>query len=282
MTDLTAIKYEPAGEVATITLNRPHKLNALTDQLNVELKSVLSDVAEDPSVKVVVLTGEGKAFSAGYDVSPPADGQPRTTDYWRHHFSLAYATLRQIWSQPQPVIAKVRGACVGGGFSLSVVADLTYASTDAYFGDPEIKFGDGGHLFPLLQWMMGMKKLNELQLTGRFMGAQEALALGIVNEVVAQDALDGRVERIVRHMCLLPAGTLRANKANTRRLYDLMRLDEMATSREAHCVESLSSRAPSEFSMRAKSAGLSAALRWQKARFDEVGAFPSVSAGEVK
>src|SRR5690606_35452841 len=108
-----------------------------------------------------------RAFSSGYDVGGGEDMPARTPPYWMYHFHLAYWNLRRIWTLPQPVIAKVNGACLGGGMALAMACDLTYASETAFFGDAEIKFGGGGNMFPILQWIIGMKKLNELMLTGR-------------------------------------------------------------------------------------------------------------------
>ncbi|HWK68085.1 MAG TPA: enoyl-CoA hydratase/isomerase family protein [Rhizobiaceae bacterium] len=273
MTAYSLISFDVVAEVATLTLRRANKVNAITDQMNVELHDALDRIAATPAIKVVVLTGEGRAFSAGYDVGEGDDMPKRTPAYWKHHFSLAFRTLRRIWTLPQPVIAKVRGACLGGGMALSLASDLTYAAEDAFFGDPEIRFGGGGNMFPVLQWVLGPKTLNELMLTGRNVYADEALRLGMVNEVLAADALDARVDLIARHMCLLPDGTLARNKAATRRWYEQMGMSAMVGSSEDNSVLGLSTASETEFTRISKKDGVSAALRWQKARFAEVGAF---------
>lgn len=222
----------------------------------------------------MILTGQGSAFSAGYDVSEGEDMPARNPAYWTRHFGLAFATLKRIWRLPQPVVAKVRGACLGGGFSLSLACDLTYAGEDAFFGDPEVKFGGTGNMFPVLQWAIGMKKLNELMLTGRFIRAPEALAIGIVNEVVAGEELDARVDQIVRHMLLLPDGTLAANKRLSRRYFEAMGFSALAEMAEDACALGLGAGAENEFTRRSKAEGVGSALRWQRRRFGEVGAFP--------
>jgi enoyl-CoA hydratase len=273
MIEFSTIGCAISGEVATLTLRRPEKLNTLRDQTNIELITALDDIARQPTVKLVVLTGEGRAFSAGYDVSEGEDMPERTPPYWTYHFGLAFNALRRIWTLPQPVIAKVRGACLGGGFALSMACDLTYASEDAFFGDPEIKFGGTGNMFPVLQWVLGMKRLNELMLTGRFIHASEALNLGIVNEVLSADELDQRVDQVVRHMLLLPEGTLAANKRLSRRYYDAMGFAQVIAMAEDACALGLSAAPEGEFTKISKRDGVGAALRWQKKRFDEVGAF---------
>jgi enoyl-CoA hydratase len=273
MKDYTQISFEVAEEVAILTLRRAHKLNALTDQINLELFDALNRIAETPAIKVVVLSGEGRAFSAGYDVGEGPDMPERTPTYWKYHFFLAFQTLRRIWSLPQPVVAKVRSACLGGGMALAMASDLTYASDDAFFGDAEIKFGGGGNMFPVLQWIIGFKKLSELQLTGRNVYAAEALELGMVNEIVPGDDLDRRVDQVVRHMCLLPDGTLVRNKASVRRWYEQMGVGAVITANEQSSALGLSTSGETEFTRISKRDGVSAALRWQKGRFADVGAF---------
>lgn len=273
MTDYQMISADLSGEIARITLQRPEKRNALRDQTNIELVDALNRIAETPSIKLVILAGAGKAFCAGYDVSEGPDMPERTPPYWQYHFKLAYQTLRWIWTLPQPVIARVQGAALGGGLALAMASDLVYASEDAFFGDAEIKFGGGGNMFPVLQWILGPKLLSELMLTGRSMGADEALRRGVINEVLTAEALDGRVEQVARHMCLLPAGTLVKNKASIRRQFDTMGLGSMLTANEDGAVIGLSTAGPTEFTETAKRDGVSAALAWQKTRFAEVGAF---------
>lgn len=273
MNNYSQISFEVEGEIARLTLRRPQKLNALTDQINTELHDALDRIAATTAIKVVILSGEGRAFSAGYDVGEGEDMPVRTPPYWKHHFALAFGTLRRIWNLPQPVVAKVRGACLGGGMAMALASDLTYASEDAFFGDAEIKFGGGGNMFPVLQWMIGMKKLSELMLTGRNVYAPEALELGMVNEVASAADLDARVDQVARHMCLLPNDTLVRNKASTRRWYEEMGIVPMLRSAEANCVLGLSTGGETDFTRISKSEGVSAALKWQKARFLEVGAF---------
>lgn len=273
MTDYSLISFELKGDVAHVTLRRPHKLNAITDAMNIELFDALNRIAETPAIKLVILSGEGRAFSSGYDVGEGEDMPARTPPYWKYHFGLAFRTLRRIWTLPQPVIAKVNGACLGGGMAMAMACDLTYASDSAFFGDAEIKFGGGGNMFPVLQWIIGMKKLHELVLTGRNVYAPEALQLGMINEMLPADELDARVEAVARHMCLLPDGTLVKNKASAHRWYEEQGLMPTIRNNEDASALGLSTAGETEFTRISKAEGVSAALRWQKSRFAEVGAF---------
>src|ERR1700679_3067317 len=199
-----------ADAVATLTIARPHKLNALTDGVMKELVATLNAIATDDSIRVVVLTGEGRAFSAGFDVSIDKDMPERTPAGWADHFRLAYSGLERLWSLPQPVVAKIRGACLGGGLALSLSCDLAYGSEDAFFGEPEVKFG-GSTLSPILAWALPPRHFKELLLTGRRLDAKQAEAWGLINEGVSADGLDAHIDQVVHHMCLLPPLTLTRN-----------------------------------------------------------------------
>jgi enoyl-CoA hydratase/carnithine racemase len=266
------IQFKTVDAVATLTIARPNKLNALTNEIMTELAATLDCVASDDSIRVVVLTGEGRSFSAGFDVSTDEDTPEWTPAYWVEHFRLAYAGLERLWTLPQPVVAKIRGACLGGGFALSLACDLAYASEDSYFGEPEVKFG-GSTMSPLLAWALPPRHFKELLLTGRFIDAKRAVDWGLINEAVKADALDARVDQVVRHMCLLPPGTLVKNKSLLNHFYDVMGHRVLVDIAEAKSVERLSTAAANEFTEISKEQGVSAALKWQKKRFADVGAF---------
>jgi len=272
MTTADLIECRTAGAVATLTITRPHKLNALTDGIMKELVATLDRIAGDASLRVVVLTGQGRAFSAGFDVSIDKDMPERTPADWGEHFRLAYEGLYRVWSLPQPVVAKVRGACLGGGFALSLVCDLAYASEDSQFGEPEVMFG-GSTMSPILAWALPPRLFKELVLTGRLLDAKQAQNWGLVNEVVSADALDARVEQVVRHMCLLPPGTLAKNKSLLNRFYDLMGHRTLLDVAQDRSVIGLSTALATEFTEISKERGVSAALEWQKKRFSDAGGF---------
>lgn len=277
MSDYTQISYSLVDEVVTLTLRRPQRLNALTDTINEELFDAFNRIADDPSIKVVVLTGEGRAFSAGYDLSFGGDMPERDTDWWNNHFRLAFRTLKRMWTLPQPIVAKAPGAAVGGGFALFLLCDLAYASENAVFGEPEVKFGGAGTMAPLLAWYLGIREFKELLLTGRTLTAARAVELGLLNEAVPADQLDARVDQVVRHMCLLPPGTLVKSKAAAQRCYEFQGvshlMDMVADATTANSA--LRTKAEEdEFTRLSRVESVSAALKWQKQRFDEVGAFP--------
>jgi enoyl-CoA hydratase len=174
--------------VATLTLSRPERRNALSIKLRDEITEQLDGWATDPAVRAVVVTGEGSTFCAGFDLDEfaQADLAPRIKDS-SHRYHLA------VWHFPKPLVAAVNGAAVAGGMDLCVLCDFRIASANAVFGHPEIKFG-APPLFTPLQWIVGVGIARDLCLTGRRIDASEAIRIGLVNSIsdparVLDDAL---------------------------------------------------------------------------------------------
>src|SRR5580693_2869863 len=175
------------GEVAVIALNRPEKRNALSLQMMRELDGALAAVAEQPEVRVVVLRGEGPAFSAGHDLRELVG---RDVEAYRTIFEACVQLMARIEAIPQPVIAEVAKVATAAGCQLVAACDLAVASSDATFATPGVKIG----LFcstPMvaLTRAVGRKRAMEMLLTGRAIDAATALAWGLVNRVVAPERL---------------------------------------------------------------------------------------------
>lgn len=191
-----------ADGVATVTINRPARRNALSWSVIAEIRSVLADLRDDPDVRVVVLTGAGEqAFCAGADLGGMADDTP-FLELHEGRGGLAELFL-DLWSLGKPTIARVRGFALAGGMGLALACDFVIAADDAQFGTPEIDVGLWPFMItvPLVR-SMPPKKVLELMLTGRRVGAEEAERIGFVNRVVPVDALDATVDEL--------AGTLAA------------------------------------------------------------------------
>lgn len=184
------VATSPAG-VATITLTRPEKKNALSIALRDEVSDALDALGRDPAMKVVVLTGEGDFFSAGFDLKEFRDlGDPAHAErLWASSDRFHHTVL----SCPLPTIAAVNGPALAGGFDLAVLCDLRVAASTASFAHPEIAFGDV--VYGPLRELVGGAVARELALTGRTVDAAEALALRLVSSVVPPDALSAEVER---------------------------------------------------------------------------------------
>ena len=207
MSETETIRVQVGDDgIAVVTLARPDKRNALSIRLRSELMDTLADWADAEQVRVVVLTGEGAAFSAGFDLAE--FGQPELARAIRHN-STAYH--RAVWSFPKPTIAAVNGPAMGGGFDLALLCDMRIASAAAVFGHPEIKFG-APPLFTPLRWIVGDGLARDLVLTGRRIDADEAFRIGLVSRVVEPEALLDEALTTARQIAEAPQAALEMTK----------------------------------------------------------------------
>ncbi|MHB8491746.1 MAG: 1,4-dihydroxy-2-naphthoyl-CoA synthase [Solirubrobacteraceae bacterium] len=220
----TDIRYEKsAGEdagIAKITINRPEVRNAFRPLTVVELSQAFDLAREDPDVGVIVLTGEGPdAFCSGGDQRVRGDTGYMTDDQiasggaGRFHVTDLHVQMRRL---PKPIVAMVAGYAIGGGHVLHVVCDLTIAADNARFGQsgPRVGSFDGGFGAGLLANVVGPKKAKEIWFLCRQYSAQQALAMGLVNTVVALEELEAETVRWCREMLALSPFSLRLLKAS--------------------------------------------------------------------
>jgi enoyl-CoA hydratase/carnithine racemase len=200
--------------VARVTIDRPDKRNALSSAEWQGLRAVAAQLAADPALRVVLLQGAGDAaFSAGADI---AEMQRNLADPVRMKAMQQVVLDAQAdWERlPMPTIAVIRGACTGGGCGLALACDLRLASPDAFFAIPPAKLGLAYSLADTkrLQDLVGPSRAKEILFTGRRVGAAEALAIGLVNELVAADALASRADALAREIAANAANSVRAAK----------------------------------------------------------------------
>ena len=186
------IRYEIEGPLAWITLNRPEKLNAISKTMLAELNSAL-DLAEDEDrVRVILLRGEGRAFSAGFDLEADAAVQrapEEEIEALKQELYDDFDLIMRFWDSPKPTLAAVHGYCLGGALELAIACDLTIAAAGCRFGEPEVKFGSG-IVALLLPYVCGPKRAKEMLLTGNDrIDSQQAEAWGLVTRVVDADTL---------------------------------------------------------------------------------------------
>ena len=209
----------PAEQVRLLTLNRPDRLNTMTAELCEALHQELDSIASDRACRAVIITGAGRGFCAGLDLqgygaAPENDGsdEPRNRLANQEHMSRLILKLRAL---PQPVIAAVNGPAAGFGLALALRSDIRYASREAVFRVAFINIGvsncDMGTSW-LLPRLIGASRSHELMLTGRRVGAEEALQMGLVADVVDPDALAERALEGARHIASLAPWGVRLTK----------------------------------------------------------------------
>ncbi len=193
------ILFEVDGPVAVIKVNRPEKLNALDSETLGELADALETAGRDPEVSVVVLTGEGRAFVAGADISEMAAMGPREALEFAR---LGHRVGEIVERLPKPVIAAVNGFALGGGCELALSCDFIHASSKAKFGQPEVKLGviPGHGGTQRLMRRVGRAMAAEMILTGRIYTAEQAKDMGLVNQVHEPDRLMPAVMELAREM----------------------------------------------------------------------------------
>lgn len=226
--DTDLIVVETAGHVATVRLNRPEKLNAVTQRMSESLVRIVEALNDDPGIRAVVYTGTGRAFSAGSDIST----LDRYATPWEFRNRRDYCdALREL---RKPVIAAVNGYAFGGGLEASLTCDIRIAADSASFAAPEIKLGwiGGGGMSALLANSIGAGNAALMLMTGDAIDAQRALAWGLVSEVVPTGDLLDRAQELAATIASRPPIAAETAKANLRAAWNLPHDQAIAYERE--------------------------------------------------
>jgi methylglutaconyl-CoA hydratase len=222
---MSLVRVEDAGGVRTIVLDRAEKKNALTPEMMEELTAALLG-AENSAARVVVLTGEGSAFCAGLDIEELKASVGKRAEEHAVDADRVMRLFQALWECDLPTIAAVRGPAIAGGTGLATICDFTIASTDAKFGYTEARIGFVPALVSAyLALQVGDKVARGLLLTARIFGADEALRLGMVSEVVEAEAVRPRALALAAELMQNSPESLRATK-RLLRAQQASRLDE--------------------------------------------------------
>jgi len=263
--------YDQKGPVVYLTLNRPDKLDALSSQMMADLRQAFTAIEADAEVRVVILTGAGRAFSAGFDLERGpgyADPHHMPADAWRQQLISYVDTFLMVWRLSKPVIAAVNGYALAGACELMQVCDIKIASERAIIGEPEIRSGSGPPLL-ITPFSVGLARSKELLLTGDTIDAHEAARIGLVSRVVPHEQLMPECERTARKICMLSALGVKLTKIAVNRALEGMGF----LSAVQHNLELMThfdttmSPEQEEFNAIRQEQGLKAALNWRDARF---------------
>lgn len=213
------IKVEKEGKLATLTLNRPDVLNAIHPQMHTELENIWVDVARDEDINAIILTGAGRAFSAGGDVKG-MDSRGGGEDEMKRHMlmtpSRARRLVQSMLTVEQPVIGAINGDAVGLGATLALFCDVVIAAEKARFGDPHVRVGivagDGGAIiWPAL---IGVSRAKEFLMTGKLINAVEAEKIGLVNHAVPQEEVLSKARELAQELADGPTWAVRWTKVS--------------------------------------------------------------------
>jgi enoyl-CoA hydratase len=228
-----SIIYTADGAVATITLNRPERLNTIVPPMPDEVDHAVAAATVDPEVKVIVVRGAGRAFCAGYDFGGGFhqwDEALKTDGAWDPGKDFVGATAQQlaptqklmsIWRCPKPVIAQIHGWCVGGGSDFALCADLIVASDDAVIGTPYSRMW-GCYLSGMWIYRLGLAKAKEHALTGRPLTGRQAAEVELINRAVPFERLEETVAELAADLVKIPSSQLAAMKLVVNHAYEQM------------------------------------------------------------
>lgn len=202
--------------IATLTLNRPDKLNALSGEMMEELVPIMERLAEDKEVRCVVVTGAGRGFCAGGDIAGMASGETLPNENPVARLRRLEETSRLLHEMPKPTIAMVNGPAAGAGLSIALACDIRIAGESARFGTAFIRIGFSGDFGGtwMLQRLVGPAKARELYFTGDLIDAREAERIGLVNRVVPDDQLASETRALAERMAKGPPIALARMKQN--------------------------------------------------------------------
>jgi enoyl-CoA hydratase len=226
------IDYRVADGVARITLNRPERLNAINRQLISDLREAVAAANDDSAVRVMVLSGAGRAFCAGYDLdwgTKSEDASQRALsgqwdpvqDY--QGMSRNVRVFMSLWESPKPVIAQVHGWCVGGGTDMALCADLIYVAEDAHIGYPPARVW-GEPTTVMWVYRLGLEHAKRLMLSGEPLSGKDAERVGLASRAVPEGELPSAVDEMAQKLATIPANQLAMSKLLVNQAYENMGL----------------------------------------------------------
>lgn len=267
--DLESVRYDVGGRVATITLNRPERLNAIDDRMPGELRRCVERANDDPAVHVIVVTGAGRAFCSGYDLKVYAQTPGANVGVqempWDPmvDFKMMFERTRDfmsLWRSYKPTIAKVRGHAVAGGSDIALCCDLVVMAEDARIGYPPARVW-GCPTTGMWVHRIGAEKAKRMLFTGDTISGVEAAAMGLVLEAVPEGELDQAVARLAARMAGVPRNQLMMHKLMINQAVDSMGL--MHTQTLATLFDGVARHTPEGmwFKQRAEEVGFAQAVK---------------------
>ncbi|MEX2247312.1 MAG: crotonase/enoyl-CoA hydratase family protein [Dehalococcoidia bacterium] len=226
------IDYRVEEGVARITLDRPERLNAINGQLLLDLRAAVAAANDDRAVRVMVLSGAGRAFCAGYDLDTGTKSEDATqkamSGQWdpvRDYLGMSrnVRTFMSLWESPKPVIAQLHGWCVGGGTDMALCCDLIFVAEDAQIGYPPARVW-GEPTTVMWVYRLGLETAKRLMLTGESLSGAEAARIGLASRAVAAERLGEEVDAFARRLATVPANQLAMSKLLVNQAYENMGL----------------------------------------------------------
>jgi enoyl-CoA hydratase/carnithine racemase len=261
--------YAVEDRVATLTLNRPERHNALSQALVDEIMAAVAEADADPEVRVLILTGAGgRAFSSGYDIKESAQKPKRSLAEWRARMQKDIRFTYTVWDCSKPVIAMIDGFCYAGALELAMCCDMRICSENSTFAAVEARFSNGIATM-IMPWLIG-QRARGLIFTGDAIDAAEAFRLGLVDRVHPKDMLLAETTKLARRMSRVSLDCLRWNKRAINQTFETMGLrNAIQYGAEASAImDATGSPEADTFDEIRRRDGLPAALAWRVEQFE--------------
>lgn len=262
---------EKNDKIAHIQINRPKQMNSLNPSLMGDLSKAFRDADRDDSIRVIVLSGAGANFGAGYDLK---------FNWSTHYGGSAPMNVRSMlkacvdfeftpWDCEKPVIAMVRGHCLAGSCELAMMCCITFGSENSQYGEPEIRFSNSPPAV-VMPWIVGLKKARELLYTGDTVDAQEALRIGMINRVFPDDRLEEETFRYARRAAAISLEGLKTTKASINRGAEIAGFQQAVYNgvEIGTILDATATDVAKQFEEVRVKDGLGAALRWRESQFE--------------
>ena len=268
---MATVELEISGCIAQITLNRPDKLNAIDASMLDAIERGLDEAEQNDDVRVVLLNGNGRAFSAGFDMNAPQPGdedEQSRIERIRRELQRDFDVIMRFWDCPKPTVAAVHGYCLGSAMEMTAVCDVTVAADDCRFGAPEVRYGNG-IVCLILPWIVGLKNAKEILLSGNTdIDAQRALAIGLVNRVVGSRSLQQAARETALQIAANDTLALRLTKQAINRSHEVAGLRQALQEALEFDVRIETTETPesSTFNAIMEKEGLKAAINWRAAQ----------------
>jgi enoyl-CoA hydratase len=268
MSEQSPVTTRIDGRIGILTLNRPRVMNAFNGALIDATNRAMDAFMIDDAVLAIIVRGEGRCFSAGFDMKESAARGISGEEEWRDVLTKDFDFIMQFWNAPKPTIAAAHGYCIGGAMELLMACDLAVASETTFFGEPEVRFGSG-IVAMLAPYVIGPKQAKELLLTGNDrITAKRCYEMGILNRVVAEGEEMEAAMELANQIASAAPRSVQMTKAAIHRAYELaqMRTALLEALETDIQIETDESPERLEFNRIRKEQGLKAALAWRDGR----------------
>ena len=259
------VTYKVKGPLAIITLNRPEKLNAINVSMVDGINEAMDQAEEDHNIRAIVIQGSGKSFSAGFDLDDEV-WDTKDHDAIRAVSEDDFDVIMRFWDSPKPTVAAVQGYCLGGAMEIALSCDITVASKEAMFGEPEVSIASGVVAL-ILPWLTGPKLAKEILLMGdKKIAAQRIYEMGLINRVVELDDLNDCALELAESMAMNDRLAVEITKRAINRSLEISGMKEaLLDALEADIlIETSESDEAEQFNKVLHEKGIKAALDWRR------------------